>query len=141
MHDSKYVPQDFHGITSQALTRIQVPLNYSDPEGDAASIAVTRLPSPLAGTDDYKGPLLIIPGGPGGSGVELVLENGALLSQVLGPNFDFVSFDPRGSFHTLSLHETPFMTIHRQALGDLRLAHPSSIPRLRGGSSTRLSAS
>ncbi|KAJ8697530.1 hypothetical protein PTI98_004324 [Pleurotus ostreatus] len=76
--------------------RLQVPLNYSDPEGDAASIAVTRLPSPLAGTDGYKGPILIIPGGPGGSGVELVLENGVLLSQVLGPNFDFVSFDPRG---------------------------------------------
>ncbi|KAL4259934.1 Serine protease/Carboxylesterase S33 [Pleurotus pulmonarius] len=82
--------------TQLQCARFQVPLNYSNPEGDAASIAVIRFPSPLANTADYKGPILINPGGPGGSGVELMVQNGAELSQVLGPNFDIVSFDPRG---------------------------------------------
>ncbi|KDQ28686.1 hypothetical protein PLEOSDRAFT_1111906 [Pleurotus ostreatus PC15] len=82
--------------TQLECARLQVPLNYSNPEGDAASIAVVRFPSPLANTSDYKGPILINPGGPGGSGVELMAQNGAVLSQVLGPNFDIVSFDPRG---------------------------------------------
>ncbi|KAL4259938.1 Serine protease/Carboxylesterase S33 [Pleurotus pulmonarius] len=82
--------------TQLQCARLQVPLNYSNPEADAASIAVIRLPSPLAGTDDYKGPIIIIPGGPGGSGVELIVDNSAVLPQVLGANFDIVSFDPRG---------------------------------------------
>ncbi|KAL4257974.1 Serine protease/Carboxylesterase S33 [Pleurotus pulmonarius] len=76
--------------------RFQVPLNYSDPEGTTASIAVIRFPSPLAGTEEYKGPILLNPGGPGASGVEMVEGSGEMFSQLLGPNFDIVSFDPRG---------------------------------------------
>ncbi|KAL4251257.1 Serine protease/Carboxylesterase S33, partial [Pleurotus pulmonarius] len=76
--------------------RLRVPLNYSDPQGAPASIALIRFPSPLAGTDEYKGPILLNPGGPGGSGVLLVANAGQALSQLLGPNFDIVSFDPRG---------------------------------------------
>ncbi|KAF4574326.1 hypothetical protein EYR40_005954 [Pleurotus pulmonarius] len=76
--------------------RFQVPLNYSDPQSASASIAVIRFPSPLAGTDQYRGPILMNPGGPGGSGVDMVVGGGAVLSQLLGPNFDVVSFDPRG---------------------------------------------
>ncbi|KAF4600417.1 hypothetical protein EYR38_005044 [Pleurotus pulmonarius] len=82
--------------TQLQCARLQVPLNYSDPEGDTASIAVIRLPSPLAGTDDYKGPILFNPGGPGGSGVQMIADGGAAFSELLGANFDIVSFDPRG---------------------------------------------
>jgi hypothetical protein len=39
------------------------------------------------------------PGGPGGSGVELVRQQGDAFSLVLGPQFDIVSFDPRGMYH------------------------------------------
>ncbi|KAF4596829.1 hypothetical protein EYR40_007482 [Pleurotus pulmonarius] len=77
-------------------SRFQVPLNYSNPDGETASIAMIRVPSPLAGTDQYRGPILLNPGGPGGSGVELVAGAGEVLSQLLGPRFDVVSFDPRG---------------------------------------------
>ncbi|KAJ7367641.1 hypothetical protein DFH08DRAFT_795785 [Mycena albidolilacea] len=35
------------------------------------------------------------PGGPGGSGVDLVLKAGPLLSTILGPGFDIIGFDPR----------------------------------------------
>lgn len=76
--------------------RFQVPLNYSDSEGPKASIAMIRFPSPLAGTEQYKGPILLNPGGPGASGVEMVAGGGEMFSQLLGPTFDVVSFDPRG---------------------------------------------
>ena len=45
---------------------------------------------------EYKGPVLLNPGGPGGSGVEFIQIDGDLLSTILGPQFDIVSFDPRG---------------------------------------------
>ncbi|KAF4574323.1 hypothetical protein EYR40_005957 [Pleurotus pulmonarius] len=80
----------------QRLTSCKVPLNHSDPEGASASIAMIRFPSPLAGTEQYRGPVLLNPGGPGSSGVDLVTGGGAVLSQIVGPNFDIVSFDPRG---------------------------------------------
>ncbi|KAF7433702.1 hypothetical protein PC9H_005665 [Pleurotus ostreatus] len=82
--------------TQLQCARLQVPLNYSDPDGGTASIAVIRFPSPLAGTDDYKGPILFNPGGPGGSGVQMIADGGAAFSELLGANFDIVSFDPRG---------------------------------------------
>ncbi|KAG9219624.1 hypothetical protein CCMSSC00406_0006054 [Pleurotus cornucopiae] len=82
--------------TQLQCARLRVPLNYSDPKGPPASIALIRFPSPLAGTEEYKGPILLNPGGPGGSGVQLVVNAGQALSQLLGPNFDIVSFDPRG---------------------------------------------
>ncbi|KAF9269273.1 alpha/beta-hydrolase [Marasmius fiardii PR-910] len=77
--------------------RLQVPLNYSDPEGETAAIALTRLRANVS-TDspDYLGPILINPGGPGGSGVDTVIEIGAGLRVILGPQFDIVGFDPRG---------------------------------------------
>jgi hypothetical protein len=34
-------------------------------------------------------------GGPGGSGVDWVVELGASFQQILGPQYDMVGFDPR----------------------------------------------
>ncbi|KAG6809677.1 hypothetical protein H0H92_015191 [Tricholoma furcatifolium] len=76
--------------------RLTVPLNYSDPSGAKAAIALTRLPSSLSSTDKYRGPILLNPGGPGGRGVDLVINFGDSLSAVVGPEFDLVGFDPRG---------------------------------------------
>jgi pimeloyl-ACP methyl ester carboxylesterase len=44
----------------------------------------------------YRGPVLFNPGGPGGSGVTFVALAGPALSQIIGPEFDVVGFDPRG---------------------------------------------
>jgi pimeloyl-ACP methyl ester carboxylesterase len=77
----------------------QVPLNYSDPDGEKAIIAMTRIPSPLPVESPwYRGPILFNPGGPGGSGVDLIARDGKLLSAVVGPQFDVLGFDPRGVF-------------------------------------------
>jgi pimeloyl-ACP methyl ester carboxylesterase len=46
---------------------------------------------------EYRGPVLFNPGGPGGSGVDLIAgSRGEQFSKILGPQFDIVSFDPRG---------------------------------------------
>ncbi|KAF8816530.1 hypothetical protein BYT27DRAFT_7077074 [Phlegmacium glaucopus] len=77
--------------------RLIVPLNYSDPQGAEAIIALIRKPSALAESSlAYKGPILFNPGGPGGSGVELIHQFGDMFTSILGPQFDIVSFDPRG---------------------------------------------
>ncbi|KAK7022954.1 hypothetical protein VNI00_016844 [Paramarasmius palmivorus] len=77
--------------------RLQVPLNYSDPDGQSAAIALIRIKSNVsADSADYLGPILFNPGGPGGSGVDLVRSAGQSLATVVGPQFDIVSFDPRG---------------------------------------------
>ncbi|KAF5311055.1 hypothetical protein D9619_008143 [Psilocybe cf. subviscida] len=77
--------------------RLEVPLNYSDPEGRKASIALIRKPAGVPTESGfYRGPVLFNPGGPGGSGVDMVKRRGEMFSKILGPQFDIVGFDPRG---------------------------------------------
>ncbi|KAF8959384.1 Alpha/Beta hydrolase protein [Flammula alnicola] len=77
--------------------RLLVPLNYSEPDGQQASIALIRKPAVVPRKSEfYRGPVLFNPGGPGGSGVDLVRLAGDSFSTILGPQFDIVSFDPRG---------------------------------------------
>jgi pimeloyl-ACP methyl ester carboxylesterase len=52
---------------------------------------------------EYRGPILFNPGGPGGSGVEFIREGGDVFSSILGPQFDIVGFDPRGTCHPCSI--------------------------------------
>lgn len=73
----------------------QVPLDYSDPTGRQAAIALIR--KPATAQEDYRGPVLFNPGGPGTSGVSTVLSLGDAFATFIGPQFDIVSFDPRGS--------------------------------------------
>ncbi|KAK1220687.1 hypothetical protein PQX77_016513 [Marasmius sp. AFHP31] len=76
--------------------RFQVPLNHSQPEdGKTVAIAVIKYPA-AANSSTYGGPIFFNPGGPGGSGIEFVLLAGARFQQIVGSQFDIVSFDPRG---------------------------------------------
>ncbi|KAF8956647.1 alpha/beta-hydrolase [Flammula alnicola] len=77
-------------------SRLNAPMNYSDPTAGSFSLALIRIPSSLNGTAGYRGPVLFNPGGPGGSGVQAIVEMGAQLSAAIGPEFDVLSFDPRG---------------------------------------------
>lgn len=77
--------------------RLEVPLSYDDPAGKTMQIAVLRLPA-QGEPSEQIGSLVINPGGPGGSGMQV-----AVLSSVLGlkdspllQRFDWVGFDPRG---------------------------------------------
>ncbi|KAF8876145.1 alpha/beta hydrolase fold-domain-containing protein [Infundibulicybe gibba] len=84
---------------SRQCARLIVPRNYSDPQAQLQSL---HLP--------YRGPVLVNPGGPGGSGVDFVVRSGEAMSKILGPQFDIVGFDPRGvarSTPNVSFFDTP----------------------------------
>jgi pimeloyl-ACP methyl ester carboxylesterase len=73
--------------------RLQVPLDYTAPDGPTASVAVLRQKA----TGQRIGSLLFNPGGPGASGLGMVASLGPQLADSpLGQRFDFVGFDPRG---------------------------------------------
>ncbi|KAF7350180.1 AB hydrolase-1 domain-containing protein [Mycena venus] len=89
-------------------SRLQVPLDYSAPQSEFASIAIVRLPS-TSPKSEYRGPILFNPGGPGGSGVDAIVGAGAAFATVFGPEFNIVGFDPRGvgySTPTISFFKT-----------------------------------
>jgi pimeloyl-ACP methyl ester carboxylesterase len=81
---------------------VQVPLDYSRPDGATISIAVVRLP---AGDPANKiGSIFFNPGGPGGSGVDFVLFAGPFVyTEEVRARFDLVGFDPRGIARSTAL--------------------------------------
>ncbi|KAJ7663541.1 Alpha/Beta hydrolase protein [Mycena rosella] len=76
-------------------TRLEVPLDYSDPSVGTAALAIIRLQANVSNAE-YRGPLLFNPGGPGGSGVDTLVMLGQSLQVIFGSQYDIVSFDPRG---------------------------------------------
>ena len=71
---------------------IAVPVNYDEPDGDVATLAVIRFPA----TGDKIGSLIINPGGPGESGVEAAAGIVETLAPEVRERFDLIGFDPRG---------------------------------------------
>ena len=76
-------------------TRVDVPLDYTKPDGKTVSIALLRRPA--EDQANRIGSLLVNPGGPGASGM---VAAASLVSKVagsaIGKRFDLVGFDPRG---------------------------------------------
>ncbi|WP_228037872.1 alpha/beta fold hydrolase [Nodosilinea sp. LEGE 06152] len=76
--------------------RLEVPLDYDNPTGETMQIAVLRLPA-QGEPSERIGSLVINPGGPGGSGMQVaVLSAVGLRDSPLLQRFDWVGFDPRG---------------------------------------------
>ncbi|MFD5084022.1 alpha/beta hydrolase [Kitasatospora sp. NPDC058201] len=75
--------------------KLHVPLDYADPAGEALDLALIKLP---AGKQDQRiGSLMVNPGGPGGSGVEMVKFGAEQFDGTLHNRFDVIGFDPRGT--------------------------------------------
>jgi hypothetical protein len=73
----------------------QVPLDYAHPYGASAAIVMIRIHSTVShDSPNYRGPILINPGSLGGSGLDLAIWRGALISTV-GPEFDIIGFHSR----------------------------------------------
>jgi pimeloyl-ACP methyl ester carboxylesterase len=76
-------------------TTARVPLDYDRPRGALISLALIRLPA--SGPGAKIGSIFLNPGGPGGSGVDMVRDAGRFLfSDEVRARFDLVGFDPRG---------------------------------------------
>jgi pimeloyl-ACP methyl ester carboxylesterase len=83
------------GITGLDCATVKVPLDYDHPNGPKTDIAVARVPA--SDQANKIGTLFLNPGGPGGSGVDLVSFGfGDFLNQTLQGKFDIVGWDPRG---------------------------------------------
>jgi len=73
---------------------VTAPVDWADPSAGDIELAVVRL---VTDSDTRVGSLLMNPGGPGGSGVELVQQAAEYVtSDDLRDNFDIVGWDPRG---------------------------------------------
>ena len=75
-----------------SCARVTVPLNYDEPGGATIELALKRRSA--SGTS--IGSLFINPGGPGGSGVNLVESAKGYFTDDLLESYDIVGFDPRG---------------------------------------------
>ncbi len=86
----KYLP-------SAQCTTVPVPVDYSDPAGAQANLAVIRIPA----GGRRIGALLVNPGGPGASAVDSVVSLAdSLDGSPITEHFDMVGFDPRGVGHS-----------------------------------------
>ncbi|MEU6770779.1 alpha/beta hydrolase [Streptomyces sp. NPDC046759] len=72
---------------------LKVPLDQAKPSGRQITLALSRVPH-TAKTS--QGPLLVNPGGPGGSGLTLAGVVASALPKALAAQYDVVGFDPRG---------------------------------------------
>lgn len=71
---------------------VEVPLDYARPDAETIRLALIR----KRGTEP-RGTLLVNPGGPGASGVDMVRTGAsAMFSADLRSGYDVVGFDPRG---------------------------------------------
>ncbi|MFG1818237.1 alpha/beta hydrolase [Kribbella sp. NPDC049174] len=82
---------------------VTVPLDYDRPSGGTTQLALARFPA--TDTRHRIGSVFVNPGGPGGSGVGMVLGGfGEFLGTQLDGRFDVVGFDPRGVASSDPLH-------------------------------------
>lgn len=76
---------------------VSVPVDYDRPSGAQANLAVIRVPA----TGQRLGSLLVNPGGPGASAVDMVAGMAPDLKNTeIAQHFDMVGFDPRGVGHS-----------------------------------------
>ena len=71
---------------------ITVPLDYDDPGGESITLAAKR----LLASGEKQGSLVINPGGPGSSGIELAEAAPSYFTAELRDAYDVVGLDPRG---------------------------------------------
>ncbi|OLB73358.1 MAG: hypothetical protein AUI14_26285 [Actinobacteria bacterium 13_2_20CM_2_71_6] len=73
---------------------VRVPVDWARPHGPTINLALARRKALNPGA--RLGSLLVDPGGPGGSGVDLVANVPGLFSPDVRARYDIVGFDPRG---------------------------------------------
>jgi len=74
---------------------VPVPLDWNSPDGPQIQLAVSRRTA--SKPQERIGSMLVNPGGPGQSGVDLVADGGSDFDAWGGGRFDIVGWDPRGT--------------------------------------------
>ncbi|KAI1869017.1 uncharacterized protein JN550_006004 [Neoarthrinium moseri] len=75
-------------------SRLEVPLDYSNRSLGTTSIAFIKLAGKNATVNSPS--IVLVPGGPGASGVDLLLGQSSTTGQIFGEQYNVISFDPRG---------------------------------------------
>ncbi|MFI8006145.1 alpha/beta hydrolase [Streptomyces sp. NPDC086010] len=68
-------------------------LDHDNPSGMRITLALSRIPHTAK---TFQGPLLVNPGGPGGSGLSMAGFVAASLPKAVAAQYDVIGFDPRG---------------------------------------------
>lgn len=82
------------GVTVECAS-LRVPLDYGNPYR-TIGLALNRIRGKASRDHNHLGVLLVNPGGPGASGLELAKQVAAELPANLADRFDVIGFDPRG---------------------------------------------
>ncbi|MFE2234781.1 alpha/beta hydrolase [Streptomyces sp. NPDC059442] len=91
-------PLVWSGCATKAYPKLEcatlkVPLNHDDPAGRTVTLALSRIAHTA---EESQGPLLVNPGGPGGSGRTMAGFVAASLPAAVAAQYDVIGFDPRG---------------------------------------------
>ncbi|WP_411074152.1 alpha/beta hydrolase [Streptomyces sp. cmx-4-7] len=85
---------DAQGPANFECATIKVPLDYGRPDGGKLDVAISRTKATSA--EDRHGVLLLNPGGPGGTGLDMPLYLASQLPDSVKKRYDLIGFDPRG---------------------------------------------
>ncbi|RMD40430.1 hypothetical protein DV735_g4689, partial [Chaetothyriales sp. CBS 134920] len=101
-HKLRYTPC-YDGLE---CARLLVPLDWNNPGSEPwqqVALAVVRLPATVNQSDpQFGGTIVLNPGGPSGSGVDLVRRSASGIQEIVDgeKHFEILAFDPRGTKYT-----------------------------------------
>lgn len=94
----------FDCSTTIQCDRVYVPKDWNNPDAGMMYIATVRLPA----TGESRGSILVNPGGPGASGIELLFYAAESITTAnLREHYDLIGFDPRGVGYSDSVYCGP----------------------------------
>ncbi|HVS68715.1 MAG TPA: alpha/beta hydrolase, partial [Mycobacteriales bacterium] len=89
-----YLYPDMRG-TGMQCSRLRVPMDYAHPGGSSAFLEVSVLRH-TSSAANYRGVMLVNPGGPGSGGLDLPAELAPFVPHGVGEDYDWIGWDPRG---------------------------------------------
>ncbi|WP_158892645.1 alpha/beta hydrolase [Amycolatopsis anabasis] len=75
-------------------TEVNVPLDYTRPRGRTITVAISRLRA--TDTAHRRGIMLSNPGGPGGPGLDMMVDVRSTMTPEVASRYDLIGMDPRG---------------------------------------------
>ncbi|WP_055535734.1 alpha/beta hydrolase [Streptomyces alboniger] len=133
---SARAPLAWRACATKALPSLQcaslkVPLDHYDPGGSQVTLALSRVPHTARA---FQGPLLVNPGGPGGSGLAMAGTVAKSLPKEVAAQYDVIGFDPRGvgrSEPTLNCRPGHFEPVRPDSLPDTPETERANLDRAR----------